>query len=299
MKTSLTTSLVKPLLDIASIDDVRYYLNGVCIEWHSGRWQAIATDGHVLMTTWGVCADVEFMGKTIIIPRETLKLALDAKSELDVFSLEPTNEGKWIISAGSGNTVRELVFRPVDGRYPQWRNVIPRTEPTGEKSFVHPFLTAKVQKAFNMMRGLKATNQTQVMSIAMNGNGASIVACEDLNAVGIIMPMRVEPMDKQLANVVSPAVTGALYFEKPEPEEKEAPAAIEAANDDPIQGFETLVKIVADDVDAVRKIDVERLLDEAKQQGDTFAKDFAEWLKVRRPGLKAEINKLTVEAIAA
>lgn len=278
---TLDTKATKALMETAAIDDVRYYLNGVFVEFLGNRIQMTSTDGHCLLTHYRD-SDLYLQRDPIIIPLNTLKLAMSAKDLAETWDLTIRDDGKCEILAGD----RELIFRPIDGVYPDWRRVIP-SETSGEPGFIHPFYLAKMQRAFNVLRGFKVTNQSNPVSILHNGNGAHVVTVDDCNCIGIMMPMR-HTNDQDLVKTTLSKVMQRQALASPEAQEGENVAA---PMDDNLAAFQSTVSVVADDVEKIRKSDIERLIDVAYQVSAQYGDDFTDWLKTRRPGLKAEINK--------
>lgn len=105
----ISTDLLKAALYCASSEETRYYLRGVHLAT-SGHM--VTTDGHRLF-----CAKLsEAVSQDVIIPIETVKAALKlAPKKAETIEL-------------NGNTFGGVVFTPVDGTFPNWRQVIPPAE---------------------------------------------------------------------------------------------------------------------------------------------------------------------------
>jgi len=99
-------------------DDVRYYLNGMCLQFGT-HLTAVATDGHRLAAMPGATLLGREETHELILPRKAvneLKKRLgDGDCRIDV-----TNRG---IKVDFGTTA--LDSRLIDGRFPDWRRVIP------------------------------------------------------------------------------------------------------------------------------------------------------------------------------
>lgn len=110
-------------LPAAPKNETRFYMNGIHLETESGTLTACGTDGHRLHAAeaGGDYPD----GIDLIIPRQSAQI------------IEATlpAEGDVILAYGPG---RVRVAHPgcvidtklIDGRYPDWRRIIPRTEST-------------------------------------------------------------------------------------------------------------------------------------------------------------------------
>ena len=116
---------LKRLLDKTAFamanQDVRYYLNGLLLEFRDGALRTVATDGHRL----AVC---DFDGKAevkqnrqIIIPRkgvlELVRMLTDSKDNVTL------GLGKNHVRLQKGNTA--LTSKLIDGRFPDYQAVIP------------------------------------------------------------------------------------------------------------------------------------------------------------------------------
>jgi DNA polymerase-3 subunit beta len=100
----------------ASNKDVRYYLNGILIECTNHKVSIVATDGCVL----GIYRIPEHCGTddfSIIVPNEIVGRIKKSK-----FTLALYRRGEqWGILDGDV----KLEFTPIDGRFPDWRRVVP------------------------------------------------------------------------------------------------------------------------------------------------------------------------------
>ncbi len=122
---SLREQDLKRLLDKTSFamanQDVRYYLNGLLLDFHDGRLRTVATDGHRL----SVCdldAEVAVSGdRQLIVPR---------KGVLELSRMLGDSEEEVTLSLGR-NHVRLVkdgtmfTSKLIDGRFPDYEAVIP------------------------------------------------------------------------------------------------------------------------------------------------------------------------------
>lgn len=104
-----------------SKNDIRYYLNGCCLELHNGRLNIVATDGHRL----AMCSkpfDLEEKEPTqIIIPRKAIVelLRLLKNSDENVKIIFNHQNIQFVLSDIT------LSSKLIDGRYPDYYSVIP------------------------------------------------------------------------------------------------------------------------------------------------------------------------------
>lgn len=104
--------------------DVRYYLNGLLLEFAGKKLRAVATDGHRLSLAEVELADSKLEGKQVIVPRKGVQ-------EMTRF-LENTEDGVEI-QIGSNHlrtNLKGLTFtsKLIDGRFPDYNKVIPANQ---------------------------------------------------------------------------------------------------------------------------------------------------------------------------
>lgn len=138
----LNTKHLLACLAFAADEDIRYYLNGVCIETtESGVGYMVATDGHRML----VCEIPELekehhRNAQYIIPKEALHV-LKGHASREIFLPGEQGEGIWVsklahdlidtlFQVKDGHcelTFEALTFRCtlIEGKFPKWRKVIP------------------------------------------------------------------------------------------------------------------------------------------------------------------------------
>jgi DNA polymerase-3 subunit beta len=102
--------------------DVRYYLNGLLLEFGQDRLRAVATDGHRLAVSEMVIMDGPKDARQVIVPRKGVveMLRLLEGSE-DTVSLKASDNHLEI-----GTEQRRLVSKLIDGKFPDYERVVPR-----------------------------------------------------------------------------------------------------------------------------------------------------------------------------
>lgn len=139
-------------------NDSRYFLNGVYVEFASGKANIVATDGHRLsartMEAAGDCS--------VIVPRKTV---LTASS---MFSEPTISVGSNMVEFKEGNTCLRSSF--VDGRYPDWTRVLPRNN-----SERLSFDSVAMIEAINSVKSID-DNKFRKVKIDITGGQASISA---------------------------------------------------------------------------------------------------------------------------
>ena len=133
----------------AGTQDIRFYLNGVCLQNSSEGFYAIATNGHVL-----ACAKLgdklEGDDFEIILPNAIAKIIASCKERLGI-DLEHEGATEQVSIKTQEGT---QTLKAVGGKYPDWRRVVPQDDtaqlddkPLG-LSVVYLALLEKAYKAF-------------------------------------------------------------------------------------------------------------------------------------------------------
>lgn len=112
---SLPVDILKAALVCCSVEETRYYLNGVCIT-PSGH--IVSTDGHRLFA--GRYSDTPVEGE-LIIPLAAVKKALTGYKGNDITLTDSRK-------AGGSCTLGDITFTPVDGTFPDWKRILPTGE---------------------------------------------------------------------------------------------------------------------------------------------------------------------------
>ena len=182
MKITIDHSVVKALLICAAKQDVRYYLKGVLVDARAnGDVVLVTTDGH-RMLAYPVATDaIEALAPgQYIIPREALEAVKPCKAGRHVLPITieiDVANGRENKITGATSTVTPLI----DGKYPDWRRVLPKTvsgEPTQYQ--------AEYLGDFGRIADLLGTKYPHIHH---NGSSAAIVG--NLGAaLGVLMPMR-------------------------------------------------------------------------------------------------------------
>ncbi len=122
---TLAQGTLKALIDKTAFSmanqDVRYYLNGLLLELDGDQIRTVATDGHRLATA-SAAHPLEGEGRQCILPR---------KGVMELVKLLDNEEAPVTLSLGDAHlraTLPGFTFttKLVDGRFPDYRRVIPR-----------------------------------------------------------------------------------------------------------------------------------------------------------------------------
>jgi len=110
--------------------DVRYYLNGLLLDIGEGQLRAVATDGHRLAIA-EIPVETGDAARQVIVPRKGIS---------ELLRLLGNGEEEVVIELGS-NAVQitlpevRLTSKLIDGKFPDYRRVVPKEEST-DKSIV-------------------------------------------------------------------------------------------------------------------------------------------------------------------
>lgn len=171
---------------------VRYYLNGVCLQFEAGKINAVATDGHRL--AWykmEPSGTFEGKGLNAIIPREAVESLLTISRKEGHFIIFTVNQKNLSLTIKDGETVSN--FKLVDGTYPGWRHLWDKAakdahrEPT---AFFNTHYLADIAKAVKNVNGKKHTRIGLVFSRTNPQQEGVIIATPDTNAHYLLMPMK-------------------------------------------------------------------------------------------------------------
>lgn len=109
-----------------SHEETRYYLNGVCLEIKDGKLLAVATDGHQLaQRESGLPVEITDQ-PSIIVPRKAATLAVShaGSGEATFTAKRSEPDGRAVQADIEAGGVR-LRTKLIDGKYPDWRRVVP------------------------------------------------------------------------------------------------------------------------------------------------------------------------------
>ena len=123
---AIPESILKRLLEKTAFamaqQDVRYYLNGLLIEFDASSLTAVATDGHRLAKFCSKTSIGMSTSRNVIVPSKTV---LELRRQLGNSEEEATvSLGEKCFQISVGHMV--MTSKIVDGRYPEYERVIPR-----------------------------------------------------------------------------------------------------------------------------------------------------------------------------
>jgi DNA polymerase-3 subunit beta len=146
--------------------DVRYYLNGLMLEFRASGLRAVATDGHRLgLCDWSQALSAPDLPRQVIVPRKAVGEMLRLMEERD----DPLT-----LSIGS-NHIRvrlgDIIFtsKLIDGRFPDYERVLPKTEGgqlvTADKEDLKAALSRAAILSNEKFKGIRLGLAAKTMSI--------------------------------------------------------------------------------------------------------------------------------------
>lgn len=171
MKTEFPRQYLAAAAVLMAVNEARYYLNGVLVESMPCETRIAATDGNVA----GVLRHERMNSDNfeVIVPAGVIAIAVKLPGEF--LALECA-DGKWSLGG--------VPFVPVDGKFPDYRRVIP-SACSGERGDFNPELLMRFVKVG------KALKRRDSPILRQNGTGSALVHFYAFdNFVGVCMPMR-------------------------------------------------------------------------------------------------------------
>ncbi len=126
VQAAVLSTMIERTMYAASTDETRYNLNGVHFEvLEGGKVRMVATDGHRLgLVDRALGEDVEGLASGVILPRKALAELKRLVDEEDADEVELGFEGNSALARKGSVT---LVMRLIEGEFPNYDQVIPKT----------------------------------------------------------------------------------------------------------------------------------------------------------------------------
>lgn len=239
----VTPRIFAAIDNFAAKNDIRYYLNGICIQRNpAGGIVVVATDGHVFGAIDDPDGWIADGHNELIVARPTKRMVSAIKGKQKI--LIPVDrllimKNCQVLACGQDvppfdpmsffSDVSEII----DAKFPDWRRVIPRctatgasepeTAPLGQPYFGHAKLGQFVAAA--EMLEAKSGGSAYMHTETFGPNTASIVriSCSTIDPgrfIGVIMPIRVDGVELTLPEWTKQEAAPApapVQATKPEP----------------------------------------------------------------------------------
>ena len=180
----IQSNLIRAAAECAAEKDVRFYLNGVCIEYTASddRVWIVGTNGQIFFAAWQAVDPVNESFK-VLIPT---KMASKIKSK----SIDVSPEGT--VQTFFDGTVGSFKVESVAESYPDWRRVIPKQVKNEHQVYQNIYLV-KAAKVFDLVAGRKG--KTGHVDVREGGGEPGIVQGLPVNCIMVIMPIRLDNME--------------------------------------------------------------------------------------------------------
>jgi hypothetical protein len=178
----------------AAEKDFRQYLQGVYLDTVAGK--VVATDGHRLFVA--NARGVKSNYPSVIVPNETIDAALKQFTG-DYARGKMLGAADVVITIGERDLVTittpngEVKGRTLDGRFPEWRRVVPKPDTIGAQvpAVLNPRYLTDACEAITIARNLsKKAAEQHAMRIHMRGTDSTIVADSGADVLVVVMPLR-------------------------------------------------------------------------------------------------------------
>jgi DNA polymerase-3 subunit beta len=181
MKITIDHAIIKALLTAAPKKDIRFYLNVICVDASKETVVLVATDGH-MMLCFPVSANAieDRIEGQFIIDRVDLDAIKPAKAGKHMLPLVIEISDKGYTISGATKAVNTLV----DGKFPDWRRVVPQTI-SGELAQFNLELLSRI----NDIRKIFGQDE-YATTIHHNGRSCAQVTGLKHHALLMLMPMR-------------------------------------------------------------------------------------------------------------
>lgn len=183
IKITLDRSGLRAVSRFAAKKDIRFYLVGIRIESNPMQTRMVGCDGHTLAVHRADAkADNENAWEGII-PLDAVNTLLKMKPIHKSLANEPIS-----LTVQDTGEIRadwcgqSLNFRPVDGVYPDYKRVIPRTV-SGESAWYQPEYLQRVEDAAADL------GRKNGYTFCPNGSNSSLAKI-GMDMIAVIMPMR-------------------------------------------------------------------------------------------------------------
>ena len=205
MQNQFTVSInaLKGLDLLAGKQDIRYYLNGVNIEFSESCTRLVATNGHILGIENLTQNLVNTGAGSLIIPSDIIKALKPVSKNADIVQIKQTDAGHWEID----NYGVKITFTALEGKFPDYARVVSGAKTSGQASQYNPDYLATFLKAAKLLTGAK-TPQIEIMQ---NGQSSALINIVGLASfIGVIMPTKGKTGDEQAGGLANPELYAPL-----------------------------------------------------------------------------------------
>jgi hypothetical protein len=179
MKIEIPTRALRAAVIAAPKQDVRNYLTGVFVEIRPEQTIVVGTNGHWLFAARHCHEDCQG-SEDLIIPRDTVETALKGNKD-ETLLLARLDGDEWRLGA--------LIFKPIDGTYPDWRRVVPETV-SNENADFSPKYIAETSRALSIWNRVSPSSYVSGYLLYPNGLSGAVATGPDPDGFCVLMPQR-------------------------------------------------------------------------------------------------------------
>jgi DNA polymerase III subunit beta len=213
MQNQFTVSInaLKGLDLLAGKSDIRYYLNGVNVEFSESCTRLVATNGHILGIENLTQNLVNTGAGSLIIPSDIIKALKPVSKNADIVQIKQIDATHYEID----NYGVKTTFAGIEGKFPDYARVVSGAKTSGQAAQYNPDYLATFLKAAKLLTGAKNPD----IEIMQNGHSAALINITGLASfIGVIMPTKGKTGDEQAGGLANPELYAPLVAAaQPEP----------------------------------------------------------------------------------
>ena len=194
---TISINALKGLDLLSAKGDIRYYLNGVNVEFSENCTRLVATNGHILGIENLTQNLLNTGAGSLIIPSDIIKALKPVSKNADIVQIKQIDAGDWEID----NYGVKITFTAIEGKFPDYARVVSGAMTNGAAAQYNADYLATFLKAAKLLTGAK----TPDIEIMQNGQGAALINILGLASfIGVIMPTRGKTGDDQAGGIANP-----------------------------------------------------------------------------------------------
>ena len=205
MQNQFTVSInaLKGLDLLAGKSDIRYYLNGVNVEFSESCTRLVATNGHILGIENLTQNLVNTGAGSLIIPSDIIKALKPVSKNADIVQIKQIDATHYEID----NYGTKITFCAIEGKFPDYARVVSGAKTSGQAAQYNPDYLATFLKAAKLLTGAK----TPEIEIMQNGHSAALINITGLASfIGVIMPTKGKTSEEQAGGIANPELYAPL-----------------------------------------------------------------------------------------
>ena len=200
---TISINALKGLDLLAAKGDIRYYLNGVNVEFNETTTRLVATNGHILGIENLTQNLVNTGAGSLIIPSDIIKALKPVNKNADIVQIKQIDAGYWEID----NYGTKITFCAIEGKFPDYARVVSGAKTTGQAAQYNADYLATFLKSAKLLTGAKSPD----IEIMQNGHSAALINITGLASfIGVIMPTKGKTGDEQAGGIANPSLYAPL-----------------------------------------------------------------------------------------